>query len=251
LGGFEIIDEFLVFVSIVDGEFEFAFFGPQDDGLAFHAADHVEGSSGFSPQRQLEQVFFDARFDGLAQLGSHFEESVSRAEAFDALMRPLVIVVLDPETDPLPRGIEAFKLGAAEELLPEGFPEAFDLAQRHGVMGPGLEVMRPVLVHLGLEAGGASPVDVFPAVVGEHLPGRLVFGRGDPEHLQHVFGGVAAEQVGADDEARVIVHEGDEIGIASSQPEGEDIGLPELVGRRSLEEPRPDQVAPRLGRGLD
>src|ERR1041385_689823 len=41
---FEVIDEFFVFVSIVDREFEFSFFGPEDNRLPFHAADHVEGS---------------------------------------------------------------------------------------------------------------------------------------------------------------------------------------------------------------
>ena len=112
MGLFEIIDEFLVLVSIVDREFEFSFFGPQDDRLPFHAADHVEGGFGFSAQGQLEQVFFDAGLDGFAQLGSNLEEAVRRAKTFNALMRPLVVVVSDPEADAFPRRVEAFKLGA-------------------------------------------------------------------------------------------------------------------------------------------
>jgi hypothetical protein len=56
---FEVVDEFLVFVSIVDGEFEFSFFGPKDDRLPFHAADHVEGSLGLTAQGHLQQVVLD------------------------------------------------------------------------------------------------------------------------------------------------------------------------------------------------
>jgi len=110
-------------------------------------------------------------------------------------VRPLVIIVADPETDPFPCRIEAFKLGSREELLPDGFPEAFDLAQCHGMMRPGLKMVSPVLFHLGLEAGGASPVDILPAVVGKHLFRRLVFAGRYPKHFQHVFGGVAAKEV--------------------------------------------------------
>jgi hypothetical protein len=88
--------------SIINREFEFAFFGPQNDRLAFHAADHIEGSFGLTAQRHLQQVFFNACFHGFAQLGGDFKIAVGRAKTFDALVRPLVIVVFDPEPDALP-----------------------------------------------------------------------------------------------------------------------------------------------------
>jgi hypothetical protein len=100
--GFEVVDEFLVLVSIVDGEFEFAFFGPKNDRLTFHAADHVEGSLGLTAQSHLQQVFGNTRLDGFAQLGGDLKEAIGRAETFDALVRTLVIVVLDPVADTLP-----------------------------------------------------------------------------------------------------------------------------------------------------
>ena len=103
LGLLKIVDEFFVFGSIVDREFEFSFFGPEDDGLAFHAADHVEGGFGFSAQRHLQQVFLNARLNGLAQLRGDFEKTVRGTKAFDALVGPLVIVVTDPEPDPFSR----------------------------------------------------------------------------------------------------------------------------------------------------
>lgn len=97
---FKVVGEFFVFGSIIDREFEFAFFGPQNDRLPFHPADHIEGSLGLAAQRHLQQVFFDACFHGLAQFGGDFEVAIRRAEAFDALVRPLVIIILDPEPDP-------------------------------------------------------------------------------------------------------------------------------------------------------
>ncbi|HWT83591.1 MAG TPA: hypothetical protein VN648_32900, partial [Candidatus Methylomirabilis sp.] len=238
-------------VSIVDREFEFAFFGPENDGLPFHAADHVEGGFGFTAQSQFQQVVFDAGFDGLAQLAGDLEEAVGGTKTFDALMRPLVIVVLEPEADAFPRRFEAFELGAGEELLPDAFPEPLDLAQRHGMMGARLEVVGAVLFHFRFEAGGATPVDVLPAIVREHLLGRLVFAGRHPKDLQHVLRGVTAEEVRPHDEPRVVVQEADQVGIASPQPEGEDVGLPHLVGRRPLKESWPHEVTPRPGRRLN
>jgi hypothetical protein len=248
LVGFEVVGEFLVLVSIVDGEFEFAFFGPENDGLPFHAADHVEGSFGLAAQRQFEQVFLDARFDGLAQLGGDFEVAIRGAEAFDTLMRTLVVVILDPVTDAFPGRLEAVELGSGKELLPNALPEALDFAEGHGVMRPGFEVMGAVLFHLGLEAGDAAPVDILATVVGQHFLGRLKLRGGDAEDFENIFGRMTAEQIGSDQEPRVIIHEADEISIPASESEGEDVGLPHLIGGGSFEEARTHQVAPRLGR---
>lgn len=251
LGLLEVVGEFLVLVSIFDRKFEFTFFGPQDDGLTFHAADHVEGRLGFAAQRQLQQVFLDAGFDGFAQLGGDLKVAVGRAKSFDTLVRPLVVIIFDPEADAFSGRVEALELGAGQELLPDAFPEALDFAQGHRVMRPGFEVVSPVLFHLGLEASGTAPVHVLPAVVGEHLFGWLVLGGSNAKYLQNIVGRVTAEQIGSDHEPGVIIHEADEVGVAAAQPEGEDIGLPHLVGRGPLEEPGSNEIAPRLGRGLD
>jgi hypothetical protein len=48
----------------------------------------------------------------------------------------------------------------------------------------------------------------------------------------------------------VIVDKADEVGILASQPEGEDVGLPHLVGRGALEEARLGGITPRLGARL-
>jgi hypothetical protein len=92
----------LVLVSIVDAEFEFAFFGPQNNGLTFHAADHVEGGFGLAAQSHLQQVFLDARLDGFAQFGGDLKIPVRRTQPFDALVRAFVVIIFDPKADPFP-----------------------------------------------------------------------------------------------------------------------------------------------------
>jgi len=99
LVGFEVVDEFFVFVSIVDAEFEFTLFGPKNDGLPFHAADHVEGSFGLAAQRHLQQVILNACLDGFAQLTGDLKIPIRRTQSFDTLMRPFVIIIFDPQTD--------------------------------------------------------------------------------------------------------------------------------------------------------
>jgi hypothetical protein len=55
-------------------------------------------------------------------------------------MGPLVVVVLDPQPHPFPRLLETVELGAAEELAPDRLPQPLDLAQRHRMVGTGLDV---------------------------------------------------------------------------------------------------------------
>jgi len=170
----EVIDQFLFFVLFVtDTEFEFALLGPEHDGLTVHAADHVEGGLRFATQGQFQKIFLDAGLDGLAQRRLDFEEAIGRTEPFDPLMWSLVVVILDPELDSLASRLEAVELSTGQELLPNAFPEAFDLAQRHRMLGAAFEVSHPILFQFGLETAGAAPGSILAAIVREHLLGRL------------------------------------------------------------------------------
>ncbi|HMH07805.1 MAG TPA: hypothetical protein VK579_14080 [Terriglobales bacterium] len=228
---------------IADTEFEFAFFRAKHDRLAVHPPDHVEGRLRFAAQGQFQEVFLNARFDGGAQLGLDLEEAIRRAQAFDALMRPLVVVVFDPEFDPLAGGVEAVELGADQEVLPERGPEALDLAQRHRMLRAGFEMRHAILFELGLETRSAAPGRVLTPVVGEHLFGWLKLADRDAIDFDHRRGGGTAEQIRADDEPRVIIQEGNEISVAPAEPEGEDVRLPHLIGRGPLEETRTGEIA--------
>jgi hypothetical protein len=248
----EIISQFLGGLVLVvgDAEFELAFFGAQDNRLALHASDHIEGGFGLAAQGQFQEVVFDASLHGFAQLGLNLEKAVGRAKPAQPLMRPLVVVIFDPEFDALARGVETLELGANKKLLPERRPEALDLAQGHGMVRAGLDVADPVFLEFGLKAAGAAPGSILAAVVGQHLLGRFELGDGHPIDFDDGLGGGAAEEIGADQVAGVIVQEGDEVGIAAPQAESEDVTLPELIGCGALEETGPGEIAGSLfGRG--
>jgi hypothetical protein len=94
-----------------------------------------------------------------------------------------------------------------------------------------------ILLHLPFEAGLTAPVRILPTVVGQHLFGNAVFGHTPAVGLQHVFGGLAAVQSQGGDVAAVVVHEADQVGVTTGQPEGHDVALPQLVGTGAFEKP--------------
>jgi hypothetical protein len=110
--GVEVVAEFLGGLFIGEFEFEFAFLRAQDDRLAVQPAHHVEGRARLAAQGHFQEVLFDPRFHGLAQLGLDFEKAVRRAQAADPLVGPLMVIVLDPEFDALARVLEGIELRA-------------------------------------------------------------------------------------------------------------------------------------------
>jgi hypothetical protein len=219
----------------VDAQPHAALLRLDDHRLLAEPAHHVEGLLRFPAQRELQDVRLDAAFDDVAEFLGDAEKAVRGAEAVQRLMRPPVIVMLYPQPDPLAGGVEAVELGAGQELLPDRLPEALDLPQGHRVVGPALEVVDPVLLELGLKARGAPPARELPALVGEQLLGDAVLGDGPAIDFEDVLRRLAAEDVEPHDIARVIVEEADEVGVLAAQAEGEDVGLPELVGGGALE----------------
>jgi hypothetical protein len=226
-----------VVLLVTDTEFEFALFGPEDDGLSVHPSDHVEGCPGFAAQGQFQEIFLNASLDGLAQLGLDLEEAVGGTKSVNALIGPLVIVIFNPQLDPLAGGVEAVELGPHQELLPEGGPEAFHLAEGHGMLGPRFEVRDPVLLQFRLKPAGARQLVYCRPLSVSISPG----GWNSPAATRYTS--ITAAAVGLrnksapHDEPRVIIQEGDDIGVTSAQPEGEDVRLPHLIGRGSFEEP--------------
>jgi hypothetical protein len=124
-----------------------------------------------------------AALDDLAQFLGNGKEAVSRTQPLQGLMRPPVVVMLHPQPNPLAGRLEAVKLRPHQELLPDGFPEAFDLAQGHGMMGPALNVVNPILAQLRLETGGPAPTGVLAALIGEHLFGHAILCHRPAVHL--------------------------------------------------------------------
>jgi hypothetical protein len=212
--------------------------GPDHHRLAAHPTHHVKGSNLPAAKGELERIFRKPLFDRLPKLVGDLEEPIGRTQSPDALMGPLVVVVLNPQRGAFHRLFEAVKLRPLQKLHKDRLPEPLDLTERHRVVRPGTDVANPIFLHLLLEAGLAPPVGVLPSVVGQHLLGNPVLGHRPPEGLQHVLGGLAAVQPQRRHVTAVIVDEADEVGVVASQPNGQNVALPELVRPGPLEKAR-------------
>ena len=161
--------------------------------MAVHPSDHVKGGARLAAQGHLQDVLLDASLHGLAQFALNLEEPIGRAESFDALVRALMVVMFDPELDALAGGVEALELRPGEEVLPDGGPEALNLSQRHGMLGPGLDMGHSVLLQFGLETRSAAPTGILSAVIRQHLFGRLKLRHRLAIDFNDRFGGRTAE----------------------------------------------------------
>ena len=161
-------------------------------------------------------------------------------------MRAAVIVILHPGLHPLLRLLEAVELGAPQEVRPDRFPEALDLAQGLRMMRRAAEMMDVILAQFLLEARLAPPTGVLPAIVGEHLLGRAVRRHGPPIDFQHMLRRLAAIQPQPHDVAGVIVQEADQVGILPQQPNRANVALPHLIGCGALEQARLGRLALRF-----
>jgi hypothetical protein len=227
-----------------------ALLGPDHHRLLAHAADHVKRVHRTTAQRKFQNVLRHALFQRLFQIVGDLKKPVGRTQTPNTLVGPLVVVVLHPEGCALHRLLEAVKLGALQILVQYRLPEPLDFSEGHRMVRSGADVLDPVLSHLPLEPGLASPVRVLPAVVGEHLLGNAVLGNPAAVGLQHVFGRLAAIQPQGDDVPAVVVHEADQISVAARQAEGHDVALPQLIGTGSFEKPWLGRIFPRLAFGL-
>jgi hypothetical protein len=115
------------------------------------------------------------------------------------------------------------------------------------MMRSALDVVHPILAQLRLEARGPAPTGILAALVGEHFFGYAVLRDCRAVHLQNVLGRLTAKDVCPHHVTGVIIQKADQVGVLPSQTEGEDIGLPHLVGRGALEEARLLWISRRLG----
>lgn len=233
---------------VVHGHEDLALARLHHDRLAVQTAHHVERALRLAAKRQLQHVFADAALDDAAQFVLHLEVAVRGAQPADALVRTAVVVVLDPKPQPFPCLLETVELGTGEELAEKRLPKPLDLAEGHGVMRTALEVMNAVLLQLFFEPRGTAPVGKLPPVVGQHLTRNAKLAHAATIDLQHMLGGLTAEQVAAGQETAVIVHVADHVGVLAAQAKREDVGLPHLVRCGTLEEAGFARVA--LGLGL-
>jgi hypothetical protein len=108
---------FLAGGFIVHQHPDFPFFRPDDHALASHAAHHIKWVHRAAPQGKFQNVLRYAVLQCLFQVVGDLEEPVGRAQAADALVRALVIVIGNPESGSFHRLIETVELGPLEEFV--------------------------------------------------------------------------------------------------------------------------------------
>ena len=151
-------------------------------------------------------------------------------------MRSLEVVVLDEELDAPKTVRKVRKHRLAQKLLPQRLPEAFDLAERLGMLRPALAVLDAIAPEQLLKLGFASPCGVLAALVGQHLVRLAVLGDAALERFDHQARLLVMRHRPRHQVARVVVHEADEVhALMATQLEGEEVALPELVWFRTLE----------------
>jgi len=227
-----------VLAVVVDRHQKLAGAGLHDQRLIGHPADQVERRRRLAVQGQFLEVVLKAGFHDLAQFLADLEETVRGTQAVDPLMGAAMVVPADPQRDPFPGRLEALQRRPVEELALEVLPETLDLAQSHGVMRAGADVVDTGLAQFLLEAGLAAPGRELAAVVGQHLPGLTVLGDCPAVHFHHVLGTLAAVQFQADEEPGVVVDKPDQVGVVTGQAEDVNIGLPHLIRGGAFEAAR-------------
>ena len=234
----------LLFIAVSSGflaihhDLQLAALRLEHDVLPAHAAHHVERLLRLPPQGQFLHVVRDAPLDGFAHLLLDGEVALGRADVADPAVRTLVVVVLHPVRSPFYGLLYGLEAGALQELLPQSLPEPLDLPLGHGVMRPAEDVFHMIAGQRPLKAGLSLPGGVLPPLVRKHLLGRAVLRRRPTVDLQNILRGLATVDPEADDEPGVVVDERNRMGVVPVQLEGEEVTLPELIGRGPLEEPR-------------
>jgi hypothetical protein len=213
--------------------------GGDREVLVTEAPHQVEGLLGGLLLRAPKCVGFNALLDRRAHLRRCPEVPVRGDEPVQCLVGPLEVVALHEEPEPPLAISEVREDRATQEFIPQGLPEALDLAERLGVLRPALDVPDAVLAQTLLEERLATPRGVLPPLVRQDLLGRPVGCDPPFERLEHQRALLVVRQHEAHQEARVVVHERRQVEpLVPPQQKGEDVRLPELVRRRPLEAAR-------------
>lgn len=213
--------------------------GGDREVLIAQPAHQVEGLLGGLLLGAPKRVGLDVLLDRRSHLRRRAEVAVGGDQPVQRLVRSLEVVALHEEAQPPLAVGEVREDRAAQEFLPQGLPEALDLAERLGVLRPTLDVPDAVLPQPLLEERLAAPGRVLAALVGQHLLRRPVRSDAPLQCFEHERPLLVVRQDEAHQEARVVIHECRQVQpLVPPQEEGEDVRLPELVGRRALEAPR-------------
>jgi hypothetical protein len=76
-----------------------------------------------------------------------------------------VVIILNPEGNPVPGFFKKVELCPLQKLVQNGFPEPFNFDQCHGVVGPRTDMFHSGLFKFLFKMGDEPPIGTLPAVV--------------------------------------------------------------------------------------
>jgi hypothetical protein len=136
-------------------------------------------------QRESRCILGDVLLDRCTHLRRRAEESISRHQAGERLVRSLEVVRVDEERQAPLQISKVGKHGARQKLVPQRLPEALDLAERLRMLRPRLHVRDPFAPQLLFEFRRAAPRRVLTALVSEDLAWHSVRADSSTERLHH------------------------------------------------------------------
>lgn len=214
--------------------------GGDGQALIAELPDDVEGLARWLLERESHLVLRDLALDDLPHVRGGAEVAVGGHGAIERLVRTTEVVVIHEVLEAPLRVDDVREDGAAEKLVPQGLPEALDLAEGLRVLRSAADVANAEPRQLLFELGLAAPDRVLPTVVRQHFLGLTERRDAALERFHYQRRLLMVRERMADDEPAVVVHEHARVQpLATPQPEREDVRLPQLVGRRAFEAPRP------------
>src|SRR5207245_10833131 len=122
---------------------------------------------------------------GLQPLPPRREVPVRRHQPLTTLVRPLEVVVVDEQPDPLACVLQPLEHRPLHALPPQRAPEPLDLPQRLWVPRPRHQLPDPTPCAQSRELARPPPRVVLRPLVRQYLLWRPVVGDGRLEHLPH------------------------------------------------------------------
>jgi len=167
------------------------------------------------------------------------EIAVCRHQTPQRLVRPLEVVAVDEEPQPLLAIREIRKDRLRQKLVPQRLPKPLRLAHRLRMLRPTLDVPDALPPQLPLEFRLPAPRRVLPTLVRQDLLGRPVRRYPARHRLHHQVPPLMVRQDMRHHEARVVVHEYRQIKpLLPPQQKRENVRLPKLIRPRPLEASR-------------
>ena len=207
--------------------------------LVADLAEQISTRARHTGERQGQFVLLQPRFMRVAQGCFRAEVAIGGYKSADPLVRPEEVVVRNEVLNALARILQIFQLDALEEFALHRLPETLALANRFWMVRARHRVMNSLLAKQFLEVRLAAPREVLPALVGQDLARPAEARNAIEQCLLRDLAALVDVQPVADDEARKVVQEDDQV---HAQPrardhEARDVRLPKLVRERTLEAP--------------